>query len=88
MLQLKGMIRMRMPQKQSESVNVLAARIGLRIFTRRVELSLRQDDVRKIVGLSKGGFSNIENGKMRVSAESLFRIACALEVPITYFFEM
>ena len=45
-----------------------------------------QKDFSSVMGLSPQAYSNIENGKRKVSAEELWRIATHLNVDIAIFF--
>ncbi len=70
-----------------KAVSPVARKIGKHIFARRSSLGLTQAAVRSKAKLSPAHFCDVENGKVRVGAESLHRISKALDVPMTYFFE-
>ena len=78
---------MRVFSKQPKPVSVIAGRIGQRIFDRRAELGMTQQAVRSKAGLSAAFFCDVENGKSRISAENLDRIAMVLGVSLDYFVE-
>ncbi len=54
-------------------------RIGTVIRKRRNELGLSQDEVAVRGDLNRGHYSDVENGKRRISVVTLKRIAEALE---------
>ena len=61
--------------------------IGKRLRRRRIQLGLSQHDVASVAGVRFQQIQKYECGANRVSAARLYRIAGALEVPVTYFFE-
>lgn len=73
--------------KQAKVVSPIAKHIGQKIFDRRVKLNMTQQDIRKLAKLSAAHFCDVENGKVRVGAESLYRIGKALDVGMSYFFK-
>lgn len=74
-------------ENKTKPVTPMAKHIGQKIFNRRVKLKMSQQSVRKLSGLSASYFCDIENGKVRVGAENLYRIGKALDVSINYFFK-
>jgi transcriptional regulator with XRE-family HTH domain len=61
--------------------------VGSRIRERRIMLGLALKQFAEIIGVSHQQVQKYERGIDRVSAGRLFEIACALSVPIAYFFE-
>ncbi|MDH3335661.1 MAG: helix-turn-helix domain-containing protein [Rhodospirillaceae bacterium] len=61
--------------------------VGKRLKTRRVGLRISQSDIGKKLGVTFQQIQKYENGSNRVGASNLFRLADALEVPVSYFFE-
>lgn len=58
--------------------------IGERIKTRRLELNLKQNDIKDAVGISSGNLSEIENGNRTPSMVTLYRLADVLECSIDW----
>lgn len=54
-------------------------RVGLAVRRRRLVLNLSQDDVVARMEMSRGHYSDIENGKRNIGLTTLHRIAEALE---------
>ena len=61
--------------------------VGERIRSRRHELGLTLKQVANRTGLSVSLISQIELGKSAASMSTLHKLATALGVPMTYFFE-
>ena len=53
--------------------------VGTRIRTRRKELGLTQNDICREAGISKGFFSDVENGKRNLSSSHLLDISVVLD---------
>ncbi|HEY4538226.1 MAG TPA: helix-turn-helix transcriptional regulator [Erysipelothrix sp.] len=53
----------------------------------RIMFGKTQRETANLMGVSKQSYSNIENGKRKISAEELWKIASELEVDMTIFFE-
>lgn len=64
----------------------LLSRIGKKIVMRRKELNLTQDELAFLSGIDRTYIGYIENGKQNLSLSILFRVAEALKVDISYFF--
>ncbi|HMO42521.1 MAG TPA: helix-turn-helix transcriptional regulator [Phenylobacterium sp.] len=63
------------------------AHVGLRMRRRRRELGITQMQLAETLGVSFQQVQKYEKGLNRVSASRLFSLACALKVPVDYFFE-
>jgi transcriptional regulator with XRE-family HTH domain len=61
--------------------------VGARIVSQRLAKGMTQSDLAIAIGVSFQQVQKYERGSNRVSASRLWRIAAALEVPMTYFFE-
>jgi transcriptional regulator with XRE-family HTH domain len=61
--------------------------IGARIRARRIMLGLTQQQMAELVGVTYQQAHKYEKGINRVSAGGLYRIAKALGVEVSYFFE-
>jgi transcriptional regulator with XRE-family HTH domain len=62
--------------------------IGQRVRVRRLEKGLSQTELAMRIGVSFQQVQKYENGRNRISASRLQRIAELLDVPITFFFEV
>jgi transcriptional regulator with XRE-family HTH domain len=60
------------------------ASVGERIRKRRNELGWTQDVLAQKAGLSKGFLSDLENGKRKVGADTLYDIARVLSLSLDY----
>jgi transcriptional regulator with XRE-family HTH domain len=63
------------------------AHIGRRIRERRLMLGLSQQQLAQAIGVTYQQAHKYETGVNRVTAGRLYRIAEALEVPVSWFFE-
>ena len=61
-------------------------RLANRIKVARAEHDLSQDDLARAVGVSRNTIGSIETGRYTPSALLAFRIAEALETPVTTLF--
>jgi len=61
--------------------------LGKRIRLRRVEIDISQTELADKLGVSFQQMQKYEKGVNRVSAARLQRIATALDVPITFFYD-
>lgn len=68
-------------------MNTIDKEIGRRIRHRRWRMSITQQELGKLIGVSFQQIQKYETGTNRVSASKLIFIANALSVPITYFFD-
>ena len=71
----------------SEEPDPVDCHVGKRLKARRVGLRISQSDIGKKLGVTFQQIQKYENGSNRVGASNLFRLADALEVPVSYFFE-
>jgi transcriptional regulator with XRE-family HTH domain len=61
--------------------------VGARIRERRTMLALTQQQLAEMIGVTYQQAHKYEHGINRVSAGRLYEFACALNAPITYFYE-
>lgn len=59
-------------------------RLGEQIGKIRAELEITQEDLSRLVGLSRVAISQIETGKRKVTADELQRFSAAFEIPADY----
>lgn len=71
----------------SRSAEAVDFHIGAKIRNRRKELKLSQEQLGNVAGVSFQQIQKYENGANRISASMLVKIAGALDVPPTWFFE-
>ena len=64
-----------MPRSNPE----LACRMGARLCARRKELNLTQEQVAELAGIAYQQYNKAENGKTCLGADSLWRVAAALQ---------
>jgi transcriptional regulator with XRE-family HTH domain len=76
--------RRRSPRRAAEDPDV---HIGRRIRERRLMLGLSQQQLAAMIGVTYQQAHKYETGLNRVSAGRLFRIAEALQVPVSWFYE-
>lgn len=68
-------------------LNPVDSQVGARMRARRLVLGISQEDLGKAVGVSFQQIQKYEKGANRIGASRLQRLAHALQVPISYFFE-
>ena len=61
--------------------------IGRKIKELREVNSYTQEEISRITGINRSKLSQIENGKLGISNEELYRISRLLGQPLEYFFE-
>jgi len=61
--------------------------VGSRVRLRRTLLGMSQEQLGERAGLTFQHVQKYERGANRISAGRLFRIACALDVRVSYFFD-
>ena len=61
--------------------------VGVRVLNLRMTRKMTQTDLADKIGVSFQQLQKYERGANRISASRLWRIAVALEAPMTYFFE-
>src|SRR6266705_2174841 len=76
---------MKSPGKRG--VTAVDTHVGLRLRTLRLTLRINQTEVADILGVTFQQIQKYERGSNRLSVGSLQKLATALKVPITYFFE-
>lgn len=67
--------------------DLLNQHIGRRLRQRRKALGLTQSDLGAMVGMRFRQIHKYECGENRTSATALWKLACALDVSIPYFFD-
>jgi transcriptional regulator with XRE-family HTH domain len=68
-------------------LNPIDSQVGARMRARRLVLGISQEDLGKAVGVSFQQIQKYEKGANRIGASRLQKLAHALQVPISYFFE-
>jgi transcriptional regulator with XRE-family HTH domain len=61
--------------------------VAARMKLRRLERGVSQSALGKHLGVSFQAVQKYEGGEIRLAASKLYRLAHALEVPLTYFFD-
>lgn len=61
--------------------------VGKRMKARRVGLRISQTDIGKKLGVTFQQIQKYENGSNRIGASNLFKLAGALKVQVSYFFD-
>lgn len=61
--------------------------VGARVKLRRTLCGMSQEKLGEIIGLTFQQVQKYERGFNRISASALFRIAQALDVPVSFFFD-
>ncbi|MCS6932702.1 MAG: helix-turn-helix domain-containing protein [Acetobacteraceae bacterium] len=74
----------RPPERPTDDAD---AHIGRRIRERRLMLGLSQQQLAQVIGVTYQQAHKYETGANRVSAGRLYRIAEALDVPVSWFYE-
>jgi transcriptional regulator with XRE-family HTH domain len=76
------------PQRRSAqpTVDPLVADMGKRIRRARDDAGMSQEEFAKAINRRQASVSDIENGKMEVTAGTLAKMAIVLKKPISYFF--
>lgn len=66
--------------------NVIAKHIGQQLFKLREKRQLTMRDAAKLAGISNPFWCQIENGQSIPTAETLWKMSCGLDVPVSYWF--
>jgi transcriptional regulator with XRE-family HTH domain len=74
------------PQR-SRTSGMIDNHIAARIRERRIMLGLTQQQFAEKIGVTYQQAHKYEHGINRISAGRLYEVACALDAPITYFYE-
>lgn len=69
------------------AATAIDAHVGKRIRLRRTLLGLSQEKLGEALGITFQQIQKYERGANRVGASRLYHIACALDVPINFFFD-
>lgn len=73
-----------MGKKQPDPIDV---KVGARIRMRRITLGISQEKLAEALGLTFQQVQKYEKGTNRIGASRVLRIATALKVPVSYFYE-
>lgn len=74
------------PISSESSPDAFTRDMGKRIRRARDDIGLTQSELADKIGRRQASVSEMENGKMEISAGTLVRMAVTLEKPIGYFF--
>jgi transcriptional regulator with XRE-family HTH domain len=69
------------------AANAVDRRIGQRVRARRLEISMSQERLAELLGVTFQQVQKYEKGVNRIAASRLFDISAALEMPVSRFFE-
>ncbi len=74
----------RPPKEAPDPIDIY---VGQRLKARRVGLRISQSEIGKALDVTFQQIQKYENGANRIGASNLFRLAQALNVDVSYFFE-
>lgn len=74
----------RPPKEAPDPIDI---HVGQRLKARRVGLRISQSDIGKTLDVTFQQIQKYENGANRIGASNLYRLAKALNVDVSYFFE-
>lgn len=74
----------RPPKEAPDPIDI---HVGQRIKTRRVGLRISQTEIGNALGVTFQQVQKYENGANRVGASNLYKMAQALDVEVSYFYE-
>jgi transcriptional regulator with XRE-family HTH domain len=69
------------------AANAVDKRIGQRVRSRRLEISMSQERLAELLGVTFQQVQKYEKGVNRIAASRLFDIASSLDIPVARFFE-
>lgn len=69
------------------SANAVDKKIGERVRVRRLEISMSQEKLADLLGVTFQQVQKYEKGVNRIAASRLLDISVALEIPVAHFFE-
>lgn len=69
------------------AANAVDKRIGQRVRSRRLEISMSQERLAELLGVTFQQVQKYEKGVNRIAASRLFDIATSLDIPVARFFE-
>lgn len=69
------------------AANAVDRRIGQRVRSRRLEISMSQERLAELLGVTFQQVQKYEKGVNRIAASRLFDIAASLDMPVARFFE-
>ncbi len=70
-----------------KSMHPIDQYVGARVRMRRIELKMSQVELGQTIGVSFQQVQKYEKGSNRISASRLEKIAAALQVPVSFFFD-
>ncbi|MCW8916685.1 MAG: helix-turn-helix domain-containing protein [Magnetovibrio sp.] len=70
-----------------EAPDPIDLHVGQRLKARRVGLRVSQSEIGKVLGVTFQQIQKYENGANRIGASNLYRLAQALNVNVSYFFD-
>ena len=74
----------RPPKEAPDPIDI---HVGQRLKARRVGLRISQSEIGKALGVTFQQIQKYENGANRVGASNLYKMAQALDVEVSYFYE-
>ena len=74
----------RPPKEAPDPIDI---HVGQRLKARRVGLRISQSEIGKVLGVTFQQIQKYENGANRVGASNLFKMAKALDVDVSYFYQ-
>jgi transcriptional regulator with XRE-family HTH domain len=74
----------RPPKEAPDPIDI---HVGQRLKARRVGLRVSQSEIGNALGVTFQQIQKYENGANRIGASNLYRLAKALDVDVSYFFE-
>jgi len=81
------MARAKPKKKAKGGPDAIDIHVGDRVKARRLELSMSQQELGRLIGITFQQLQKNERGTNRFSASRLFETARALEVKVSYFFD-
>jgi len=69
------------------AANAVDRKLGQRVRSRRLEISMSQERLAELLGVTFQQVQKYEKGVNRIAASRLYDIAAALDVPVARFFE-
>ena len=69
------------------AANAVDRKLGQRVRTRRLEISMSQERLAEILGVTFQQVQKYEKGVNRIAASRLFDISSALDMPVSRFFD-
>jgi len=79
--------RKRRRNTRTEGPDPVNLHVGVRVKLRRTLIGLSQSQLGAVIGLTFQQIQKYETGFSRIPASALYRIAHALDVPVSFFFD-